>query len=55
MVDKDGVIGVSAAIGGNISSNGGIVQLAGTAMMSMCTLSKARRYKAIACVGAVSS
>jgi CRP-like cAMP-binding protein len=32
MVGKDGVIGASAAIGGNIPSNRGIVQLAGTAM-----------------------
>jgi CRP-like cAMP-binding protein len=32
MVGKDGVIGAFAAIGGNIPSNRGIVQLAGTAM-----------------------
>jgi CRP-like cAMP-binding protein len=32
MVGKDGVVGASAAIGGNIPSNRGIVQLAGTAM-----------------------
>jgi CRP-like cAMP-binding protein len=33
MVGKDGVVGASAAIGGNIPSNRGIVQLAGSAMM----------------------
>ena len=32
MVGKDGVVGASAAIGGNIPGNRGIVQLAGTAM-----------------------
>jgi CRP-like cAMP-binding protein len=32
MVGKDGVVGAYAAIGGNIPSNRGIVQLAGTAM-----------------------
>jgi CRP-like cAMP-binding protein len=32
MVGKDGVVGASAAVGGNIPSNRGIVQLAGTAM-----------------------
>ncbi|KJC56629.1 cyclic nucleotide-binding protein [Bradyrhizobium sp. LTSPM299] len=32
MVGKDGVVGASAAIGGSIPSNRGIVQLAGTAM-----------------------
>jgi hypothetical protein len=36
MVGKDGVIGASAALGGNIPNNRGIVQLAGTAMM--CTV-----------------
>jgi CRP-like cAMP-binding protein len=32
MVGRDGVVGAAAAIGGNIPSNRGIVQLAGTAM-----------------------
>jgi CRP-like cAMP-binding protein len=32
MVGKDGVVGASAAIGGNIPGNRGIVQVAGTAM-----------------------
>jgi CRP-like cAMP-binding protein len=32
MVGKDGLVGASTAIGGNIPSNRGIVQLAGTAM-----------------------
>lgn len=32
MVGKDGVVGASAAIGGNIPGNRGIVQLSGTAM-----------------------
>jgi CRP-like cAMP-binding protein len=36
MVGKDGVIGASAALGGNIPNNRGIVQLPGTAMM--CTV-----------------
>lgn len=33
MVGKDGVVGASAAIGGNLPGNRGVVQLAGTAMM----------------------
>jgi CRP-like cAMP-binding protein len=33
MVGKDGVVGASAALGGNIPGNRGVVQLAGTAMM----------------------
>jgi hypothetical protein len=32
MVGKDGVVGASAALGGNIPGNRGVVQLAGTAM-----------------------
>jgi CRP-like cAMP-binding protein len=36
MVGKDGVVGASAAIGGNLPGNRGIVQLAGTAMT--CTV-----------------
>ena len=32
MVGKDGVVGASAALGGNVPGNRGIVQLAGTAM-----------------------
>jgi CRP-like cAMP-binding protein len=33
MVGKDGVVGASAALGGNVPANQGIVQLAGTALM----------------------
>jgi CRP-like cAMP-binding protein len=36
MVGKDGVVGASAALGGNVPGNRAVVQLAGTAMM--CSL-----------------
>jgi hypothetical protein len=39
MVGKDGVVGASAALGGNIPVNRGIVQLGGPAMM--CKVSEA--------------
>jgi CRP-like cAMP-binding protein len=45
MVGKDGVIGASAALGGNIPVNRGIVQLAGPAMMCSVDVLKSAAFQ----------
>jgi hypothetical protein len=49
MVGKDGVVGASAALGGNIPVNQGIVQLAGPALMCNVDVLKSAAFQSGPC------